>query len=242
MVTLGATVVSSDAEVWIPTAAPNSIFIETPPEEPPSIKPIRLSPRRWKLEAWAVVPDALYRYLGANPELAQALKSDLADSLARDADAKFLGELPRRDGAAESLLETVLDIVTEIRGKADVDFRSPGWILNPATLDKLTRSGEPGGDAARTLDTFRLLTLDGADGGTLVGLPFVTSGAATKPEIYFAADWGDAWVAVRGTPVTIDTPVEPSVVGAVVIRASMNVGFALRRKDGFAWANDSNDE
>ena len=240
VVTLGATVVSSDEELWIPAATPATIF-SAAQAEPTRIAAIRLDPRQGRLEAWVWVPDALYRQLAATPELADVLKSDLADSLARQADAACLSRLPRREGVTGNLLETVLDIVGEIRRKPDLDFRSPGWILNPATLDKLTRLGLPRSDDALTLDTFRLLTLDGADGGTLVGLPFAASGAAavseTEPGIYFAADWGDAWVGVRDTPVTVDTPVEPSVDGAVVIRASMDLGFALRREDGFVLAS-----
>ena len=161
--------------------------------------------------------------------MAQALKWDLADSLARNADATFLGQLPRlprRNGAADNLLETVLDIVTAIRGTPDVEFRQSRLDTQPKHTGQVTLWASPRGDEARTLETFRLLTLDGADGDTLVGHPFVTSRAAAvdkpaQPGIYFAADWGDAWVAVSGRPATVDTPVEPSVGGAVVIRASM---------------------
>ena len=194
------------------------------------------------------VPDALFRHVTANPELAHALKSDLADSLARGADAAFLDGLlsppPPRVAPAGlkptgNLLEKVLFIVGEIRRKRDLDFRSPGWILGARTLDDLTLSVLKVTDDAPTRDTFRLLTLDGANGGRLVGLPFVTSGAVAErePRIYFAADWGDAWVGVGGRPVTVDTPAEPSVAGEVVIRASMTLDFALRRDDGFAWAD-----
>lgn len=247
VVTLGATVVSSDEELWIPNATPGTIFTAEP-DKPAPIAALRLNPRELKLQAWVFVPDALYRHLGENPVLADVLKSDLADSLARRADAALLGHLPpvrRRNGATDNLLETVLNIVSDIRGTPDLDFRRPGWILNPATLDVLTRLGTPRSDGAVTLDTFRLLTLDGADGGMLVGLPFATSDAVASPKpaqpgIYFGADWGDAWIAVRGRPVTVDTPAEPSVDG-VVIRASMTLGFALRRKDGFAWANNAED-
>jgi hypothetical protein len=253
VVTLGATVASSDEELWIPAATPTAIFRGTaPPVPPPTAVAISLNPREERLEAWVSVPDALFRHLGENPEVADALKSDLADSLARGADAAFLDgprpPLPGRIGALAgltptgSLLSMVLSIVAEIRGKPSVDFRSAGWILHPRTLDALTRFVPPAPDDAPTLKEFCLLKLDGADGGMLVGLPFVTSEAvavreAAEPRIYFAADWGDAWVGVAGTPVTVDTPVEPSVTSEVVIRASMALDFALRRDDGFAWAD-----
>ena len=189
-----ATVVSSDAELWIPTATPDTIFRDAP-AKPAPITATRLNPRHARLEAWVFVPDALYRHLGKNPELADVLKSDLADSLARGADEAFLGadkafkdggvpppghflalsELTRPGDLPDGdLLEKVRHILSGIRQKPTCHFRSPGWILDPRTLDDLTRLDS----TATTLDRFRLLTLDGSDGGTLVGLPFVTSGAA----------------------------------------------------------------
>ena len=195
VVTLGATVVSSDEELWIPAATPTASF-RKPGDAPPgptTVEPIPLSPRRSRLEAWVSVPDALYRHVTANPELAHALKSDLADSLARHIDAAFLddGRLshrPRGIGALDGLtptgdlLEKVLDIVEEIRSKPDLDFRSAGWILDARTLDELARAVLTATDDAPTRNTFRLLTLDGANGGRLVGLPFVISGAVAKGE------------------------------------------------------------
>ena len=247
VVTLGATVVSTDEELWIPSVTPATTFSAAPDKPKPApTAAIQLDPRQSRLEAWVSVPDALYRHLGANPELADVLKSDLADSLARGADKAFLETPLPRLGATGNVLETVLNIVGEMRAKTNLDFRQPGWILNPVTLNTLTRWGTPRSDMDCTLDTFRLLTLDGADGDTLVGFPFVTSSAVAidepaEPGIYFAADWRDAWIAVKGMPVRVDTPADPPVEGAVVIRASMTLGFALRREEGFAWASTPED-
>ena len=61
--------------------------------------------------------------------------------------------------ALGDLLETVRAVVTNVREKQEApEFRQPGWILHPRTLDELTRS--PVDD---TLDKYRLLGLDGAD-------------------------------------------------------------------------------
>ena len=173
-------------------------------------------------------------------ELSFTLKSDLADGLARGADSAFLaGAKPRGISAradlevtkAASVLETVRAVVTNLREKQEApEFRQPGWILHPRTLDDLTRS--PVGD---TLDKYRLLRLDRADGGTLAGFPFVTSPGTVEAEppptrVYFAADWSDAFVGIGERPVIVDTPAAPEVSGATVIRASMTADFILRRR------------
>ena len=257
VVRLGATVVSSDADLAIPAATPAVDFRGpgvAPAAAPGAAEVKQLSPREWRLEAWISIPNRVFRSLEANPELAQTLKADLAEALARRADEAFLGGLPPRDVAARaaaragcarhagSLLETARDVVSEVRA-AEAEFHSPGWILHPSTLDALTSSTTTNGlvhegAQPRSLDSLRLLTLDGVDGGALLGYPFATSTAAGE-RLFFAADWRQAYVCVAETPVTVDTPVAPAVPEAVVIRASMTFDFALRRNDGFATADRS---
>jgi Phage capsid family len=252
VVRLGATVVSSDAEVSIPTASAKVQFRLPGGERPvkteiPARDAEQLNPVEWRLEAWISVPNRVLRSLAANPELSFTLKSDLADGLARGADSAFLaGAKPPGISArpdlevtkAASVLETVRAAVTKVREKREApEFRHPGWILHPRTLDDLTRS--PVDD---TLDKYRLLELDGADGGILVGFPFLTSPGTVEaepppPRVYFAADWSEAFVGMGERPVNVDTPAAPEVSGATVIRASMTLDFILRRADGFAWAD-----
>ena len=160
VVRLGATVVSSDADLSIPAATPAVDFrgpgVE--PAAPPGAAAVeQLSPREWRLEAWISIPNRVVRSLEANPELAQTLKADLAEALARRADKAFLTGLPPRDvdardvdardvaaraapvETAGSLLETARDVVSKVRA-AETEFHSPGWILHPSTLDALTSS------------------------------------------------------------------------------------------------------
>ena len=225
VVRLGATVVSSDADLSIPTATPAVDFRGpgVPPAAPPGAAAVeQLSPREWRLEAWISIPNPVFRSLEENPELAQTLKADLAEALARRADEAFLSGPPKENVAARaapvptagSLLETARDVVSAVRA-AEAEFHSPGWILHPSTLDALTSSTTtnglvPGGAQPRSLDSLRLLTLDGVDGGALLGYPFATSTAAGE-RLFFAADWRQAYVCVAETPVTVDTPVAPAV-------------------------------
>ena len=247
VVRLGATVVSSDADLWIPTANATVRFRQ--PGEPLAKAPdaeaaAPLSPRDWSLEAWLSVPTRLFRSLASNPELAYTLKGDLAEGLARGLDSAVLVGPPPgnvaakadgvEDSESEELLGRVGDVVTAVRTRKGSDFRRPGWILHPTTLDGLMQAVPPDSSA-------RVLALDGADGGMLVGFPFVASPAAvtaqesSEPRIYFAADWRDAVVGVGERPVTVDTPAEPKVADGVALRASMTLDVTLRRNVGFAW-------
>jgi Phage capsid family len=205
-----------------------------------SARAVQLNPREWRLEAWIAVPNRVLRSLAANAELSYTLISDLADGLARKADWAFLNA-PHPEGigartelevsAGTSRLEQVRSVVQEVRETEPApEFRNPGWILDQAALDRLTR--EPVDD---TLDKDRILELDGKDGGLLVGYPFATTPSA-ELRIYFAADWSDAFVGIGEPAVIVDTPTQPEVSGATVIRATMTLDFALRREDGFAWA------
>jgi Phage capsid family len=259
VVRLGASLASTDDDLWVPTSTPYVAFRAPgapPPATPPPVATTPLSPREWRLEAWASAPIGFVRNLARNPEVGDALKADLAEGLARQADSAFLeGTAPPGIAAraglevagAADLLAAIRGLVSTVRTKVDPSFGSPGWVLHPETLDALTLLTTtdgltPGGAQARTLDTLRLLTLNGADGGTLLGYGFATSPVATKgtkPRIYFGADWREAWIAVGAKPVVVDTPADPAVPDALVIRASMTLDFTLRRDNGFAWADAS---
>ncbi len=105
VVRLGATVVSSDADLSIPTATPAVDFRGpgVPPAAPPGAAAVeQLSPREWRLEAWISIPNPVFRSLEENPELAQTLKADLAEALARRADEAFLGGPPQEKCRRES--------------------------------------------------------------------------------------------------------------------------------------------
>lgn len=250
VVRLGATVVSSDSEVTIATTRPVVGFrgpgVGRPAALPPAAE-VALSPPEWRLEAWIAVPNRVLRSLSDNPELSYTLKSDLADGLVRAADEAFLeavtppgiaNQAPRLPGSG-AVLNTMRDVVQLVRRTwAPPEFRQPGWILHPATLDVLTRTPDPG-----TFDRYSGLQLDGADGGKVIGFPFVTSpvtGMSKWPfdfRIYFAADWSQALVGIGERPVKVDTPTQPAPQGATVIRASMTLDFVIRPIGGFVCAD-----
>ena len=259
VIRLGATLVSTDGELRISAfdAAPNFRVPGAAPPPAPGVageEPLR--PRDYTLEARVAVPDRLLRGFAANPELADTLKFDLAEALARRADQTFLGTgvggpngisaLVRPTSARGNRLQRLRRVLTAIRG-AGLALRNPGWIVHPDTLDALTKLktvdglDPSAGAGARTLDSFfALLRLDGADGGMLLGFPFVTSAAASvgnAQRIYFAADWQEAWVGVDPYFVTVDAPAEPAGPDETVIRASMSLDFTLRREAAFAWTN-----
>ena len=152
-------------------------------------------------------------------------------------------------------LDTLRQLVTRVRTAPGVVFRNPGWILAPAVLDALTHLL-----TRRRLDVLlasgpgarRILELDGADGGTLLGFPFVTTAAAEK-NVYFAADWQEAWIGLDPSIVTVQVGAEPPPSpGQVVISASMPLDFLLRvggkpppgvppTPQVFAWAGSRSD-
>lgn len=258
VVRLGATIATTDNEVWVSAFEPRAEFRnpDSPPARPGTTSPSRfLRPRGHVLEAGVEVPDPIVRGMEADPDLAHMLKIDLARSLAERADRAFLGKagLPHgvRDEVAaptargSDILKLARAIVQGVCASA-VEFRCPGWVLSPGALERLstlqTMTGVDAGSEGRTLDTFGLLRLDGADGGTLLGYPFVTSLAASTKDkgepgaLYFAADWQEACIGVDSSFVIVDAPAKPVGAGTTVIRASMALDFRLRRKNGFAWA------
>jgi Phage capsid family len=264
---LGASVVSTDSEVWISRFDP--IVRLRPAGGAPAAAGRSttdwLRPSDNVLEAAVAVPNGVVRGIEADSEQAYTLKTDLAYALALGADQAFLSDagLPRSLGkkaqkvaGSADPLDTARKVLKAVRASAD-EFRCPGWVLSPGALERLstllTDTGLKKGAGAekRSLDTFAVLRLDGADGGTLLGYPFVVSlaaaGAAGNKErgkdwketagtMYFAADWEEACVGVQPFVVTVDAPAEPAVADSTLIRASMPLDFLLRRDEGFARA------
>ena len=209
-----------------------------------------------------VVPE-LRRALEADPTIAEPIKVDLAEALARGADQAFLQGAGPPGGPAGigalvgaalgavpgDLLATARAIVGEVRqppaGQPPV-FRNPGWVFAQDTLDLLTQL--PTADCLvtapgnRTLDSYRALRLNGADGGVFLGYPFVLSRGATAPgqnSLYFAADWEEALIGVDSSFVSVHVSTEapPAPPGqGFVIRGSISLDFALRRPNAFSWA------
>jgi hypothetical protein len=256
VIRLGADLVSTDNEVWITAFNPTVGFrgqrkvgppAGTDPTETASLRPLD-----HLLEASVAVPDAIAR----DPERMLVLKADLAFHLAHSADAAFLkrgplhgglsasagkgpqGDAEKVDSVRGDILATARKIVKTVREKTAVNLRCPGWIFSQATLEQLsvieTSDGLKKGDGD-SLDQSRLLQLDGADGGVLLGYPFVAS-AAAGDRIYFGADWYEAKAGFDSVFITVDAPAEPVVADSTIIRASLSLDFALRRRQGFAWA------
>lgn len=263
VVRLGATLMFGNDELQVPVSNPASGFRApgAAGPAPGAMQSVALRPGDWRLEASVAVPVRLVPGLAANPELAWALKLDLAEELALSADQAFLLEQaavgwPRgisdqvaRTGPAAGggpLLRRLRDMAAALRAAYPV--RSPGWILHPNALDDiarfLTANGIVGAAGGRAVDTFPLLRYDRADGGTLLGFPFVTSAAAavgSRRRAYLAVDWEEAWIGIDPHFVTVavpgasDAPGAPAAPGLVVITASMRLDFMLRRPPAFAW-------
>ena len=266
VIQLGATLVATDDQVWIPESVATG---GVRPAPDPVVRSSnqrssnQLRPQDHILEAMVAVPDALAGRVAEQPTLGAPVEADLGEALSRAADGAFLAGLPHavsKDGARApraggDLLKTLRNVVTKVLGQRPA-FRSPGWVLHPDLLDRVLRIRTIDGEqqstanaarstanAARSLSSFGLLRVVSAGEGMLLGFPFVTSFKATngadpgEPRIYFASDWQEAYVAIDPSFVTVDLPVTPFVEDATVIRASMPVDFALRRTTAFAWAD-----
>ena len=218
-----------------------------------------LHPGDWELEAGVLIQPNLRRAVAADPELSLAIKVDLGGALARRADEAFLrgGGAPGpvgiqtnglAAGAGADLLDTGRQVVAAVRpapvpGAPAPAFGAAGWVLASSTLDTLTTlvtaDGLVGGAAERSLDSYRLLQLDGADGGVFLGYPFVLSAGAAPGNLYFGTDWREALIGVNPSfvSVRVSTEAPPAPPGqGFVVRASISLDFALRRPTAFAWA------
>ena len=210
-----------------------------------------LRPSQHELTVQIVVRNSLIRAVERHPDVAEALKQDIARALVFAADSAFLhGDGARStpagitafaeefDDTSTDPLELARAILTQFRVDAPKRFESPGWILDPATLDQLTRLDVPGADT-KTLDGTRLLELDGFDGGILLGYPFVVSRAATHGDvhrIYFSSDWTEAWIGAGSDLVTVDMSSEADFAeDSTIVKAVMNHDFVVRRPGLFTY-------
>jgi hypothetical protein len=212
----------------------------------------RLRPRDYELATTVVIPNRLVRDIVGAPDLAWALKEDIAHELVLQADRAFLqgtgplmplgiaanaavAQQPRiPPGGPVDLLATARAMVAALRGGRAL-FRQPGWVLSPAALaglttlptaDGLTMGAAP----ARALDAGRLLSYDGVDGGQFLGYPFIASAAAGPPaRMFLSSDWSQAWIATDGEVLTIDISADTGFRSdETVVRATMRHDFVVR--------------
>jgi hypothetical protein len=197
-----------------------------------------LRPRDHELAVKVVLPNDLVRTLVEDPEIAWAVKQDLARALAFRADQAFLhgpggdpplgiantaAVVPLPPGAPPAdLLKVVRRMVGTLRRRGpDVHWGNAGWVLHPHTLDGLSRlltqntqhQNAPGWG----LESALLLTHDGSDGGDFLGYPFIVSAAtydkdanqrAGKTRIHFSSDWSEAWIGADRDLVTVSVSVD----------------------------------
>jgi hypothetical protein len=217
-----------------------------------------LRPSERELTVQIAVRNSLVPAFERHPEVADALKQDIARALVFAADSAFLhgtGADSEPEGITEFIdglehgdddaLELARAILNQLRVVEPRRFENPGWVLAPATLDELTRlpTGEHGSAAeasTRTLDATRLLELDGLDGGMLLGYPFLVSRAAAEEDgasrIYFSSDWTEAWIAAGSDLVSVDFSTDASfATDSTIIRAVMSHDFVVRRPGLFTY-------
>ena len=114
--------------------------------------------------------------------------------------------------------------------------RNPGWILHPTRFDELSSLDLAGLPA----DATRLLQSDGTDGGLFAGYPYLVSAAAVvgsgsgNPAMFFAADWGEAWIAAEPELVGVRLSTAEAAPNQTQIRVVARMNFALRRPELFA--------
>lgn len=255
VVRLGARIVEDDVDVpAVDVGDDGPRYLERPSKEEgrrtDSVKPSAavfqrpLCPRDHEL-AWTVVlPNRLTHKMGRHPELAWAIKEDIAQGLALEADRAFLNgdgnAAPRgirhTPGVRTESADALREMLTLLRGDPHPRFGNAGWIIAPETLDAITVREQ----GARTWDSTRLVVQDGADGGTLFGYPFVASAAAREEEaarIFLSADWSEAWIGIEGDLVTIDISTDAGFqTDETVVRAVMCHDIVVRRPEFFVYA------
>jgi HK97 family phage major capsid protein len=214
----------------------------------------RLRPRAHELTVQIAVRNRLVRTIVEHAEVAWALKQDIASALAFRADEGFLRGR-REDGAPLGIafmggtiaqpgranaLETAREMISALRASGR-RFSNPGWIVHPVTLNHL---GNVLREHTAKNDAGQLLTYDGADGGTLLGYPYIVSAATHEgtPDdsgsMFFASDWSEAWVGVEDPLVTVD--VAPDIrleSDETLVRAVTMHDLALRAPSSFAHAS-----
>jgi hypothetical protein len=232
VVRLGATIVPADDDVDVVSLAKTDSKGRLDPyvlgsEEYELVEPVRLRNR-------------LKRKLDQLPELSEPLKVDLAQKLAGELDTRALDwrlEADVKRGTETDKLQLLRGLLEKVK---DFPLRNPGWIINRATLDDLSKLRTPdtiGTDTsatstARSFDSYGLLRRDGADGATLLGFPVITT---SVKGIYFSADWDELWIGVDGHLVNVAASAESAFeADDTVIRATMSFGSLLRHPEAFA--------
>jgi hypothetical protein len=226
------------------------------------VAPIKvLRPDSHELAVTVPLSNQLANDLASRPDVAWAMKEDIANALALAADSHFLNGagppgltgvahagVTRTGPAGLDALARARKMVAQLRGVAPgatprplVPFRSAGWVLDPSALDALvavqTATGfavGDGGRGPRSLDDTDLLRYDGRDGGELLGFPFCVSEGAGVNKLFLAADWGEAWIGVDGDIVRVDFDTDAGFAGdGMTVRAVMHHDLLIRRPQGF---------
>lgn len=276
---LGAQIVDDVDDLLIPSRFVSTRYLPPPEETEAAVGPVRagpfadeaeaaaidaariplaqrtLRPREHELSAEVSVRNSLMHGLERHPEVADAVKRDIARALAVQADGAFLhggGGKPAPTGITSygyelsetsgSALELAREILRVFRLETAARFENPGWVFDPATLEELARlptsaSRSKPHKNASTLDDTRLLQLDGVDGGVLLGYPFVVTRAATegtRSRIYFSADWTEAWIGTGRDLVTVEFSTGAGFKeDSTVIKAVSHHDFVVRRRHLF---------
>jgi hypothetical protein len=258
VIRVGSTLVFGESELQVPVVNALAAFRAPGAAAPPAAPAVQvlLQPGEWQLAVTIAAPLGVVSGVAARPDLAATLKVDLAEALARGLDQAALVGTPAGPGprgiqnllppapgpGAAELLRWMRDMVIGVRAADPV--RSPAWVLTPAALtaiaEFLTGNGldSPAvapAPAPRSLDTFPLLTYDGADGGTLLGYPFLTArvNAGGGRGAYLSADWREALIGLD--PSTVSVGVQGAAGAQVVVTATMPLDFNLRWPPSFAW-------
>jgi hypothetical protein len=221
-----------------------------------------LRPRDHELALKVILPNHLVRDLARYPGVAAAVKQDIAYRLATRADAAFLRGAPATAAplgvahtagvpslpvaAGPDFLLTARQMIDTLRrgqppAPRPAYFGAAGWVLHPDALATLTAT--PTADclaagAGPSLDSRgELLSYDGADGGTLLGYPFIVSeGAGGGNDMFFSADWSEAWIGIDRDLVTIDISTEVNFeTDETVVRAVMHHDFVVRIPGSFIY-------
>ena len=216
-----------------------------------TLVPRRLRPHAHELMAQVAMRNRLGRTVGRHPDVAWSLKEDIAYALAIGADQGFLhghggpGPVGITDkkklqfNSDRASLATVRKMVGKVRRTKNPRFVNAGWVLHPRALEALSEDLA----AARPSAAGQALTHDGADGGTLLGYPFVLSAAAAEDQdedaatrIYSSSDWGEAWIAAAHPLVTIEVSRDVHFDrDETVVRAITQHDFKLRTAPYFTY-------
>jgi HK97 family phage major capsid protein len=262
VVRLGARVVVSGDEIRVPRlrflAGSGARYLPRPAKgQPlgPTIEPEVLQPSAHELLVTLAIPNRLVSDLAEDPDLAAAVKQDLANELALGADSAFLrGQKPGLVGIEydpaipvapgadpKDLLATAREMVADLRARPAL-FRNPGWVLSTGAIVKLSALRTETSLVAvdqdvRSLDSGRLLSYDGADGGDLLGFRYIVTpaaGGAKEEHAFLSSDWSEAWIGVDRDLVTVDLSTQIRfTTDQTIVRAVMRHDFRVRRPDYF---------